>query len=97
VQGHTDDQGKEDYNLGLSQRRAEAVIKYLVASGVQPQRVVARGYGEAKRLQPGETEDARAANRRVEFHILRRAKPLKASPPATPAKPSTKKKRKSKR
>ena len=98
VQGHTDDQGKEDYNLGLSQRRAEAVIKYLVASGVQPQRVVARGYGEAKPLQPGETDEARAANRRVEFHILRRAKPLKAAPavaPATPAK--NKKKRKGKR
>jgi outer membrane protein OmpA-like peptidoglycan-associated protein len=95
VQGHTDDQGKEDYNLGLSQRRAEAVIKYLVASGVQPQRVVARGYGEAKPLQPGEADEARAANRRVEFHILRRAKPLetRAVPAPAPAKPLKKKKK----
>jgi len=101
VQGHTDDQGKDEYNLALSQRRAEAVIKYLVASGVQPQRVVARGYGENKPLQPGQTDEAHAANRRVEFHILRRAKTLEAPKPASPASSpegtGAKKKRKTRR
>ncbi len=70
VQGHTDDQGAEDYNQELSQRRAEAVRKYLIGQGVEPDRLVARGYGESQPLQPGTTEEAREVNRRVVFHIL---------------------------
>lgn len=70
VQGHTDDQGAEDYNQDLSQRRAEAVRKYLIAQGVEPDRLVARGYGETQPLQPGTTADARDVNRRVMFKIL---------------------------
>ena len=72
VQGHTDDQGTEEYNQQLSEARAQAVVHYLVASGVDGRRLVARGYGESKPLQPGTSEEARAANRRVEFHILER-------------------------
>jgi outer membrane protein OmpA-like peptidoglycan-associated protein len=70
VQGHTDDQGAEDYNLELSQRRAEAVRQYLVEQGIEADRLVARGYGESQPLQPGTTEDAREVNRRVVFKIL---------------------------
>ncbi|MCB9763641.1 MAG: OmpA family protein [Alphaproteobacteria bacterium] len=72
VQGHTDDQGRDAYNDGLSQRRAEAVRRYLVQSGIDPARLQAKGYGERAPLMPGTSEDARAANRRVEFHILSR-------------------------
>ncbi len=72
IQGHTDDQGEDRYNLELSQRRAESVMAYLVRSGVNPERLIGRGYGETRPLQPGVSEEARAFNRRVEFHILKR-------------------------
>ena len=80
VQGHTDSQGEADYNRKLSQKRAEAVSAYLTLHGVDPSRLTARGYGEDQPLQPGETEEAWAANRRVEFLIRRRA----ASNPGSP-------------
>ena len=73
IQGHTDDQGAEDYNLTLSQRRADAVMRYLVEAGVEPQRLVAKGYGETRPLQPNATAEARETNRRVAFRILRGA------------------------
>ncbi len=71
VQGHTDDQGSDEYNIGLSQKRAEAVRDYLIAQGVERQRLVPKGYGETLPLQPGTSEEAREANRRVAFMILR--------------------------
>jgi outer membrane protein OmpA-like peptidoglycan-associated protein len=71
VQGHTDDQGTDEYNLDLSDRRAASVRDYLVKSGVDPSRLVARGYGESDPLQPGTSEEAREANRRVMFKILK--------------------------
>ena len=72
VQGHTDDQGSDEYNQTLSEARAQAVVYYLVQAGVDGQRLVARGYGESRPLQPGTSDEARATNRRVEFHILSR-------------------------
>ncbi|MSP55603.1 MAG: hypothetical protein EXR69_08375 [Myxococcales bacterium] len=70
VQGHTDDQGSDEYNLGLSQRRAETVREYLIAQGVESRRLVPKGYGETVPLQPGTSEEAREANRRVAFKIV---------------------------
>lgn len=72
VEGHTDDQGAEWYNLQLSEQRAQAVASYLVRAGVDARRLMARGYGEASPLMLGASEEARAANRRVEFQILHR-------------------------
>ena len=43
---HCDQRGNDDYNLRLSQRRAESVVKYLTAQGIEPDRLTARGYGE---------------------------------------------------
>ncbi len=86
VQGHTDDQGAEDYNLELSQRRAEAVRKYLIGQGIDPDRLVARGYGEAQPLQPGTAADAREVNRRVVFRILAGPATEDARPPKGPRK-----------
>ena len=73
IQGHTDDQGTDEYNLDLSMRRAQAVRTYLVQSGVDADRLLAQGYGESQPLVTGITDEARSANRRVEFHIRERA------------------------
>lgn len=73
VQGHTDDQGRDAYNLELSEKRAKAVLDYLVRSGVSADRLTSKGYGESQPLMNGVSEDARAANRRVEFHIRKRS------------------------
>ena len=65
VQGHTDDQGSDDYNLKLSQRRAETVVTYLGLFGIETSRLVPKGYGETKPVMPNTTEEGRAKNRRV--------------------------------
>ena len=69
VAAHTDDVGNETYNLRLSQKRGEAARKYLIRNGVQPERIVAKGYGKTKPLVPNDSEENRAINRRVEFTI----------------------------
>ncbi len=70
IAGHTDDVGKDEYNLGLSQRRAEAVKQYLVNSGLSADRIVARGYGETNPVSTNGTPAGRAENRRIEFRRL---------------------------
>jgi outer membrane protein OmpA-like peptidoglycan-associated protein len=70
IAGYTDDVGKDDYNLGLSQRRAEAVKQYLANSGLSADRIVARGYGETNPIATNGTPAGRAENRRIEFHRL---------------------------
>ena len=70
ISGHTDNIGEESYNLLLSQRRADAVVLYLVKSGIDPARLTAKGYGESRPVISNETEDGRASNRRTEFEII---------------------------
>jgi outer membrane protein OmpA-like peptidoglycan-associated protein len=70
IEGYTDDRGDDGYNKELSQRRADAVMRYLVKKGVDAGRLEAMGYGEETPLQSNDTEEGRAANRRVEFNIL---------------------------
>ncbi len=70
VEGHTDDRGSDASNLSLSQRRAEAVVAYLVRKGVKKERLVAKGFGEAKPIADNETNEGRTTNRRVEFVIV---------------------------
>jgi outer membrane protein OmpA-like peptidoglycan-associated protein len=69
-EGHTDDQGAEDYNVSLSQRRANAVRTYVEAAGIPGARISAKGYGETRPLVQGTTDEARAMNRRVEMKIV---------------------------
>ena len=69
VQGHTDDKGSADDNLALSEARASAVVSFLTKAGVSAERLTARGMGEDQPIQNETTEEARALNRRVEFHI----------------------------
>jgi len=67
VQGHTDDQGADDYNLDLSQRRAETVVAYLGLFGIDTGRLTPKGYGESAPIAPNTTEEGRTKNRRVEL------------------------------
>jgi OOP family OmpA-OmpF porin len=69
VEGHTDNRGDEASNLDLSLRRAQAVVNYLIRKGVAGNRLVAKGYGETRPLDPADTEAAWEANRRVDVLI----------------------------
>ncbi len=70
VEGHTDSQGSDGYNQELSERRASSVRRYLLARGLDPKRVIARGYGETLPLASNRTEEGREINRRVEFYVV---------------------------
>lgn len=67
VEGHADERGTEEYNLQLSNRRAASVKKFLTDLGVPAKLVETVGYGENRPTTSGATEEAWAANRRVEF------------------------------
>ena len=70
VYGHTDSVGTDQYNQQLSERRAGAVADYLSSRGVQRARLGVLGYGETQPIASNDTDDGRAANRRVELKIV---------------------------
>jgi outer membrane protein OmpA-like peptidoglycan-associated protein len=69
VVGFTDNTGSDNYNLGLSKRRAEAVANYLNAQGVAGNRLITEGRGETQPVASNDTKAGRAQNRRVEIVI----------------------------
>ena len=75
IEGHTDDVGKEDYNLELSERRARAVNDYLVGSGIPTDRLTYVGMGETVPLYPNDSDELRRRNRRVEFLLIKKDAP----------------------
>ena len=70
IEGHTDDRGSDSYNQRLSEKRANAILRYLVKAGVDPDKLMAVGYGEVRPIDTNKTEGGRERNRRVEFTIL---------------------------
>ncbi len=76
IGSHTDNKGNDAYNLELSQKRAESVVNYLIAAGVEKERLRAKGYGEEEPIAPNENSDGsdnpegRQKNRRTEFRVL---------------------------
>jgi outer membrane protein OmpA-like peptidoglycan-associated protein len=70
ILGHTDEQGTEQYNQGLSERRANSAATYLMSQGVNGARIATRGLGETEPVASNETEAGRQANRRVEVSIF---------------------------
>lgn len=91
IGGHTDSQGRESSNMALSQARADAVLTALLARNVDTVFLYARGYGETKPVASNESEEGRAANRRIEFSLVtdqpqpaEDAEAQKAAPDAPP-------------
>ncbi len=72
ISGHTDNTGKEDHNLRLSENRADAVAEYLVDRGIPTARVTFNGFGSSRPVSPNNTEEGRRKNRRVEILIHNR-------------------------
>ena len=70
VAGHTDSTGSEEYNMGLSQRRAGSVASYLSAQQVMADRLITIGAGESRPIASNDTDAGRQANRRVEITIV---------------------------
>ena len=70
IEGHADSIGPEEYNQGLSERRAKAVEEYLVSKGISTDRLEVMGYGPSSPIAPNDTKEGRAMNRRVELKVL---------------------------
>ncbi len=70
IEGYSDAEGGDDYNLDLSYRRGRAVVDQLVARGVPRDRIVYVGYGERREIAPNDSPEGRALNRRVEFTVI---------------------------
>ncbi|GGH15851.1 OmpA family protein [Mucilaginibacter phyllosphaerae] len=74
---HTDSKGSDKYNMGLSQRRAQACVDYIVSLGIPEGRIYAKGYGESRPIAPNilpngkDNPDGRQLNRRTEFKVLK--------------------------
>ena len=70
IAGHTDSVGTDSYNQTLSVQRAQAVANYLMARGVNRERIIVTGAGESRPVASNDTEAGRAENRRVEITIV---------------------------
>lgn len=71
ISSHTDEQGSDNYNIKLSQKRAESVVSYLIENGIPETRLVAKGYGESiPKVKNAQTEEDHQKNRRTSFRIL---------------------------
>jgi len=69
IEGHTDNVAGDDFNMKLSQKRADSVREYLIKQGTSGERMVSVGYGKTMPIASNRTEKGRAVNRRVEFNI----------------------------
>jgi len=74
IGGHTDNVGTENYNMVLSEKRAAAVVNYLINNGVPPKRFRSKGYGFSKPLADNTTAEGRTINRRTEFKLIEKEK-----------------------
>jgi outer membrane protein OmpA-like peptidoglycan-associated protein/tetratricopeptide (TPR) repeat protein len=70
LSGHTDNTGNEAYNIQLSEKRAKAVVDYLIGHGIEPSRLEFKGYGSARPVAENKTAEGRKLNRRTEFKVL---------------------------
>lgn len=84
IEGHASEEGSYEYNYNLSTSRAQAIFNKLIEFGVHPTRMSYRGMGETMPIQQGTSEEALAANRRVNFEIIKLLDPLAPIPTYPP-------------
>jgi outer membrane protein OmpA-like peptidoglycan-associated protein len=72
LEGHTDNIGGYDFNIRLSNARAESVVRYLIEKGIDPDRIEYAGYGFTQPLASNDTEEGRKINRRVAFKVVKK-------------------------
>jgi outer membrane protein OmpA-like peptidoglycan-associated protein len=70
IDGHSDNVGNETRNLALSQKRADAVKKYLISKGINASRLEAKGYGQSRPVADNDSKEGQTANRRVEMSLI---------------------------
>lgn len=70
IRGHTSSEGELEYNIQLSQQRANVVRSELIAAGISPSRLIAEGMGPQDPIASNDTESGRAMNRRVDLHVI---------------------------
>jgi outer membrane protein OmpA-like peptidoglycan-associated protein len=70
IEGHTDDTGKDEFNMALSEKRAKAVSEFLKSKGIAASRITEKWYGESQPKYPNDTEENRVKNRRVEIAVI---------------------------
>lgn len=81
LSSHTDNKGTENYNMDLSERRAESVVRYLILNGIHEKRMVAKGYGETQPIAPNtfpdgsDNPEGRRLNRRTDFRVIGKINP----------------------
>jgi OOP family OmpA-OmpF porin len=85
LQGHTDSTGPADYNLKLSERRANSVRNYLISHGVPESQLAAKGYGLTQPIDTNKTKEGRAHNRRVVMYAVDNPKDVKVEGAGTTA------------
>ena len=77
LSSHTDSKGSDSYNMELSQKRADAAVEYVVSKGIDPSKIIAKGFGETEPVAPNElpngkdNPEGRAKNRRTEFKVIK--------------------------
>jgi outer membrane protein OmpA-like peptidoglycan-associated protein len=79
IEGHTDSDGSDDYNMNLSEKRARSVSNYLKSNGVTGSRLTNIGYGESQPIEENSSASGKAQNRRVEIAIFANKKLKKAA------------------
>jgi len=70
IAAYADDEGSSEYNMELSQKRAQTMANYLINKGIHKDRLIAKGFGKSKPISPSHSEEDRKINRRVQFIIV---------------------------
>ncbi|WP_044208318.1 OmpA family protein [Flammeovirga sp. OC4] len=71
IEGYTDNTGDYDINMMLSQKRADAIVNYLIEAGIAKERLVSKGFGEENPVADNKTDEGKAQNRRTEFKVIK--------------------------
>lgn len=92
ISGHTSNEGKREFNMKLSRKRAEAVKDYLVSAGIDESRIGTIGYGPDKPIADNDTKEGQEKNRRIEFRLLSAKESISNQPEPEDINPSPERK-----